>query len=280
MSLVARRRILPQVATYLGAIVVVVVMAFPLYGIVLTSIQEETDIRSRDVQFIPSYVEIKHYQAIFAADSAVPVREGMINSLVVSLAATFITVAIAVPASYGLTRLRPPGSRLILGGLASVYVFPTLLFVIPIFVVWSQIGLFDTYLGLIIPYVAFLLPFVVWILGAFLRSVPLELEEAARLDGANLFQLLTRIVIPLLRPGILAALLLGFILSWVEFLTPLLFTSDLTLLTVALGLFRSTIDIKIGQLAAAAVVTALPVIILTVVFQSQLTQAITAGTDQ
>lgn len=279
MSVVGSHRLFSRVATYLGAVVVVVVMGFPLYGIVLTSIQEETDIRSRDVQFIPSYVDTEHYQAIFAADSAVPVREAMVNSLVVSLVAAFVAVGIALPASYGLTRLWPRGGGVLLGGLAAIYVFPTLLFVIPIFVVWVRIGLFDTYLGLVIPYVAFLLPFVVLVLGAFLRSIPVEIEDAARIDGANLFRLFTGIVIPLMGPGILAALLFGFILSWVEFLTPLLFTSDLTLLTVALGLFRSTIDIKIGQLAAATVVTALPVVVLTVVFNRQLVQAITVERD-
>ena len=204
----------------------------------------------------------------------------MANSLIVSLGTAAAVVALALPAAYGLTRFRPPGSRLINGVLASVYIFPTLLFVIPIFLVWSRLGLYDTYPGLIIPYTAFILPFAVFMLGAFVRAVPVEVEEAARLDGANQRQILLRVVLPLLRPGIFACLLLGFILSWIEFLTPLLFTSELTMLTVALGLFRSTIDIQIGQLAAAAVITALPVILTTVLFQSQIRQITTAGVEQ
>lgn len=266
--------------TYAGALLVVIVMGFPLYGIVLTSIQEEDDIRSRDVQFVPEYVFTEHYQRVLSPDSGVPVRRSMVNSLIVSLGTAAAVVALALPAAYGLTRFRPPGSRLINGVLASVYIFPTLLFVIPIFLVWSRLGLYDTYPGLIIPYAAFILPFAVFMLGAFVRAVPVEVEEAARLDGANQRQILLRVVLPLLRPGIFACLLLGFILSWIEFLTPLLFTSELTMLTVALGLFRSTIDIQIGQLAAAAVITALPVILTTVLFQSQIRQITTAGVEQ
>ena len=266
--------------TYAGALLVVIVMGFPLYGIVLTSIQEEDDIRSRDVQFVPEYVFTEHYQRVLSPDSGVPVTRSMRNSLIVSLGTAAAVVALALPAAYGLTRFRPPGSRLINGVLASVYIFPTLLFVIPIFLVWSRLGLYDTFPGLIIPYTAFILPFAVFMLGAFVRAVPVEVEEAARQDGANQRQILLRVVLPLLRPGIFACLLLGFILSWIEFLTPLLFTSELTMLTVALGLFRSTIDIQIGQLAAAAVITALPVILTTVLFQSQIRQITTAGVEQ
>lgn len=275
-----RRRLAASVLTYAGAALVVIVMGFPLYGIVLTSVQEERDIRSRDVQFVPTYVITDHYERVLSADSGVPVRRSMVNSLVVSLSSAAATAALSLPAAYGLTRFRPRGTRLINGALASVYIFPTLLFVIPIFLVWSRLGLFDTYLGLIIPYTAFMIPFAVFVLCAFVRAIPVEVEEAARLDGANQRQILLRITLPLLRPGIFACLLLGFILSWIEFLTPLLFTSELTLLTVALGLFRSTIDIQIGQLAAAAVITALPVILITMLFQSQIRQITTAGVEQ
>ena len=181
------RRLLSNVLTYVAALIVLVVMAFPLYGIFLTSIQQERDIRSRNVQFVPQYIETRHYEAIFSPDSSVPVRRGMVNSLIVSITSAVVTVAIAVPASYALTRLRLPGRRVILGGLVSVYLFPVILFVIPLFVLWVRLGLFDTYLGLVVPYVAFSLPFVVWILGSFLRTIPAELEESAKIDGANLF---------------------------------------------------------------------------------------------
>ncbi len=267
-------------ATYGLALVVLVVMAFPLYGIILTSIQTERDIRSGDVAFVPSYLTTEHYQRIFSETSGVPVAESMVNSLVVAVLSSVVTVAIAVPAAYALNRMKVPGRRIILGGFAAIYVAPTLLFVLPLFITVVQLGLYDTYVGLLLPYVAFTLPFMVWIMGSFVRSIPVSVEEMARIDGANLAQLIFRIVLPLLRPGILAGLLLGFVLAWIEFLTPLLFTSDLSILTVTLGLFRSTMDIAIGQLAAATVITALPVILITAIFQRNITEVITAGVER
>lgn len=267
-------------ATYGLALVVLAVMAFPLYGIILTSIQTERDIRSGDVAFVPSYLTTEHYQRIFSETSGVPVAESMVNSLVVAVLSSVVTVAIAVPAAYALNRMKVPGRRIILGGFAAIYVAPTLLFVLPLFITVVQLGLYDTYVGLLLPYVAFTLPFMVWIMGSFVRSIPVSVEEMARIDGANLAQLIFRIVLPLLRPGILAGLLLGFVLAWIEFLTPLLFTSDLSILTVTLGLFRSTMDIAIGQLAAATVITALPVILITAIFQRNITEVITAGVER
>lgn len=275
-----RHRILGHVGRYLAALAVFVFVAFPLYGVLFTSVQTERDIRSADLSLVPTYLDFSHYQAVLAPGHIVPVLEGMRNSLIVSLAAAIIAVGLAVPAAYALHRLHVPGRRLILAAMVSVYVLPTLLFVIPLYIAWISIGLHDTYIGLIIPYVAFLLPFAIWILGSFIKAVPIEVEEAALVDGATPLQILLRIVTPLIRPGIFAMLLLGFILSWVEFLTPLLFTSDITILTVALGLYRSTFDIQIGQLAAAAVLTALPVIVITLVFQQRIQEVITVGADR
>jgi multiple sugar transport system permease protein len=279
MSRSSRRR-LGHVGRYLAAFAVFIFVAFPLYAVVLTSLQSERDVRSPDLSLFPSYLDLTHYQAVLTPGHIVPVVEGMLNSLFVSLAAAIIAVALAGPAAYALHRLHVPGGKVILGAMVSVYVLPTLLFIIPLYIAWISIGLHDTYAGLIIPYVAFLLPFTVWILGSFVRAVPVEVEEAARIDGASPFQILTRIVTPLILPGVFACLLLGFILSWVEFLTPLLFTNDITILTVALGLYRSTFDIQIGQLAASAVLTALPVIVITVIFQKRLQEVIVIGADK
>lgn len=265
---------------YPAALVVFLIVAFPLYGLVLTSIQKEQDIRSRDVSFVPRYVDLEHYREVLGPGHIVPVKEAMLNSLVISSLAAVIAVALALPATYAIHRLPLPGRRYILAGLTSIYLFPTLLFVLPLYIKFVQFGLVDTYAGLLIPYVAFILPFLVWILGAFLKAVPVSVEEAALIDGATRMQVLVRIVLPLMRPGIVAGLLMGFILSWVEFLTPLLLTRELKVLTVTLGLYRSTQDIAIGQLAAAAVLTSLPLIVLTLVFQRVISQVITAGAER
>ena len=270
-------RLIERVAVYVGAVLVFLVMAFPLYGVVLTSLQREVDVRSTNVKFFPTYVTLEHFAEVLRPGHIVPIREAMTNSIVISALTAVVTVMLALPATYALTRLRLPGRRFIIAALVAVYLFPTLLFVLPIYIQAVQWGLTDTFQGLLVPYVAFSLPFTIWILRGFLESLPVEIEEAAQLDGCNQLQLFTQIVVPLMRPGLVAGLLMVFILAWVEFLTPLLFTSDLKILPVSLGLYRSTYDIKIGQLAAAAVLTALPVLALTALFQRMITEVITAG---
>lgn len=259
---------------------VAIFVLLPLYVVTLTSLQLERDIRSADLNIIPSYLDFRHYVAIFQSDHIVPVLPAMRNSLIVSLLAALIAVILATPAAYALNRMHFPKSKLILAVLISVYILPTLLFIIPLYIAWVQLGLFDSYIGLLIPYTAFLLPFTIWILGSFMKSIPMEIEEAAKVDGANTRQILTKILVPLLRPGLFACLLFGFILSWVEFATPLIFTSDLKMITVSLGLYRSTVDIQIGQLAAAAVITTLPVLLITILFQKQIQEVILAGANR
>lgn len=268
-----------QIALYLAALTIVVLMGFPLYGVVLTSVQPESVIRSPDLNLIPTSLDFSHYTALFETGNSVPLVPAIANSMIVALTSAFLGAALAVPAAYALYRARTPGQKLIMGALGAVYVFPTLLFIIPLYIVWVNLDMFDTKTGLVIPYTAFVLPIMIFILGTFVRSVPMELEEAARLDGATTRVLLLRLYMPLMRPGIFAVLILGFILSWIEFTTPLLFTSQLDIITVSLALFRSSLDIQVGQLAAAAVVTALPVIVITAVFQRRIVGVLT-GADR
>jgi ABC-type glycerol-3-phosphate transport system permease component len=275
-----RKAIFRASAIYLAAAAVLLVMAFPLYALVLTSVQPENLMRSRDLQVIPSHIIFDHYQAVLAPGHIVPLRQGMLNSLLVSLCTAAFCVLLALPAAYALARLRVPGSKAILGVLVSVYFLPTTLFLIPMFVVFVGWGLDDTILSLVLTYSGFILPFQIWILKTFIDRLPVELEEAARIDGCTPGQIVRLIVLPLIRPGILAGFVFAFILSWIEFLTPLIFTNSLKISTVALGMFRSTIDIQIGQQAAAAVLTLLPVALVMIVFQRLVTQVMLAGADK
>lgn len=275
-----RNSLWSKIVIYSTSISIAIFVILPLYVVTITSLQLERDIRSADLNVIPSYLDFRHYIAIFQADHIVPILPAMSNSLIVSLLAALIAVLIATPAAYALNRMHFPKSKIILGVLISVYILPTLLFIIPLYIAWVQLGLFDSYIGLLIPYVAFLLPFTIWILGSFMKSIPIEIEEAAKVDGANTRQVLTKIMVPLLRPGLFACLLFGFILSWVEFATPLIFTSDIKMITVSLGLYRSTVDIQIGQLAAAAIITTLPVLLITIFFQKQIQEVILAGANR
>ena len=265
---------------YFFAIFVFFIMFFPLYGLILTSIQPENIIRSRNLSFFPTEIIFSHFAEVLKPNHISNLYEGMKNSLIVSFLTSFLCLILGFPAAYSLSRLNLPAKNLILGALISIYFLPTILFVIPLFVILVSYQLDDTILSLVVPYTAFTLPFVIWILKSFIDKLPIEVEEAAKIDGCSILQLLLYIIFPLLRPGLIAAFIFAFILSWVEFLTPLIFTNNLKISTVALGLFRSTIDIKIGQQAAAAIITLIPVTILMIFFQQYITRVVLSGSNK
>jgi len=270
-------KLLSKFGIYVAALIVFLIIVFPIYSIVLTSIQNEEDIRTKNINFIPSYITLEHYKEVFKPGHIVPIKEAMGNSFLISFLAALFSVSIAVPAAYALARDRLPKGKIILYGLTSSYVFPAMLFLLPIFVFFVRINMADTHFTIILLYVAFMTPFLIWVLKAFVEAVPEEVEQAARLDGCNHIQLFGKIYLPVMRPGIAAAFLYAFILSWIEFLTPLIFTAKTKMLTVSLGLYRGTIDIKIGQLSAAAVLSMVPVIILTIIFAGMITQVMTGA---
>ena len=274
------RLLIKKFLTYFFAFLVFLIMFFPLYGLILTSVQPENIIRSRNLSFFPSEIIFSHFAEVLKPNHISNIYEGIKNSLIVSLLTAFLCLILGFPASYSLSRLNLPAKNLILGLLISVYFLPTILFIIPLFIILVTYQLDDTILSLVIPYTAFILPFVIWILKSFIDKLPIEVEEAAKIDGCSIFQLLSLIIFPLLRPGLIAAFIFAFILSWVEFLTPLIFTNNLKISTVALGLFRSTIDIKIGQQAAAAIITLIPVSLLMIFFQQYITKVVLSGSDK
>ena len=274
------RLLIKKFLTYFFAFLVFLIMFFPLYGLILTSVQPENIIRSRNLSFFPSEIIFSHFAEVLKPNHISNIYAGIKNSLIVSLLTACLCLILGFPASYSLSRLNLPAKNLILGLLISVYFLPTILFIIPLFIILVTYQLDDTILSLVIPYTAFILPFVIWILKSFIDKLPIEVEEAAKIDGCSIFQLLSLIIFPLLRPGLIAAFIFAFILSWVEFLTPLIFTNNLKISTVALGLFRSTIDIKIGQQAAAAIITLVPVSLLMIFFQQYITKVVLSGSNK
>jgi ABC-type glycerol-3-phosphate transport system permease component len=275
-----QRRLVKSILIYTAAAVVLVAMLFPLYTLLLTSVQPEAVIRSRDVRFFPTSIILDHFREVLRPGHIVPIREAMLNSTALSLLTATVCLLFALPAAYALARLPVPGRRIVLGGLVSIYLLPTVLFLIPLFILFVNWRLDDSYFGLLLLYTGFILPFQVWVLRGFVGRIPHEVEEAARLDGCDYLQLFWHVVLPLIRPGIVAAYLFAFVLAWIEFLTPLIFTNGLKVSTVSLGLYRSTIDIQIGQLAAAAVLTLVPVVLLTLLFQRFITQIVFVGAER
>ncbi|MDE0111006.1 MAG: carbohydrate ABC transporter permease, partial [Albidovulum sp.] len=209
-----RRAILRNLLIYCSAAIVLFVMAFPLFGLLLTSLQPEAVIRSRDVQFVPETLHLEHFAEVLAPGHIAQVREAMLNSFIVSILTAIVCLVISLPAAYAISRLRLPGRLVLLGAMISVYFLPTTLFLIPMFVLFVSWGIDDSFLSLIIPYSGFILPFEIWILKAFIDKLPSDIEDAARVDGCSDLQVMMRVVLPLVRPGLLAGFIFAFILSW------------------------------------------------------------------
>lgn len=206
-----------------------------------------------------------------------PFQDYLVNSLVISISASLVALLIGSLAAYSIARFRTgdPWLRL---SMLSTQMLPPIALVIPIFLIMNVIQLWDTLLGLIIAYLSFNLPYTVWILISFFQSIPVELEEAAMIDGCSRIQALWRIIFPVALPGLLSAGVFNFILNWNEFLFALVLTGRSTrTLPVAISSLWTQQGVNIGAVSAATVVTILPVIFLTYVIQKSMVRNLTFG---
>jgi len=263
--------------TYSLAFCIGLIMVFPLLTLLRVSFFTRLELYEKPIRWVPTVVKWQNYVEVLAPDHIVPIKPAILNSFVVACAAAILTVMIASLAAYAFARLRFPGRHTIQTMLLSVYLLPAMLFLIPIFMMLQPLRLLDTYFALILPYTVWMTPFVILILRDFFDTVPEEIEDAALVDGCTRLGVIWRVILPLAAPGLVAAWVCAFIMSWNEFLTPLILTSRLKVITVTLGQYTSTYDIELGHMAAAGVYAILPVLILTLIFQRRIEQGITAG---
>ncbi len=202
----------------------------------------------------------------------------LIHSAVVTAASTLLALATGIPAAYALARVSFRGKRFTAMWVLSTIMFPPAVSVVPVFLFAARLNLMDTYPVLIIPYAAFGLPMVIWMLRSYIRQIPLEIEEAAMMDGASRLALIRRIVFPLLMPGIVAAALLCAMLSWNEFLFALALTrSHVQTAPVGINEFTSMYGTQWGDLTAAATVTVAPILVLTLILRRRIVEGLTFG---
>ena len=196
------------------------------------------------------------------------------NSIGIGLISTVLAVVLASAAAYAIARLDFPGKRLILAVCIAVVVFPQISIVGPLYNLWRQIGLYDTWPGLIIPYLTFALPLSIFTLSSFFREIPWELEQAAQIDGATPFQAFRKVIAPLATPGIVTTFIIVFIICWNDFIFAISLTSTTTAETVPAAIAQfpgaSQFTQPIGDIAAAAVVVTIPVMILVLLFQRRI----------
>jgi multiple sugar transport system permease protein len=267
----------------LWSIAIVLVVIFALIPVLwLISISLKPPEELADQRFIPSSVSFDNYKSLFEGgidDS--PFIKPLINSILIALITTAIAIVLASFCAYAIARLEFPGKRLILAGALAIAMFPPISTVGPLFDMWRALGLYDTYPGLIIPYLTFSLPLAIYVLVAFFREIPWELEQAAQVDGATPFQAFTKVIVPLAAPGVFTAAILVFIFCWNDFLFAISLTSSDASRTVpaALAFFtgESSFTAPTGSIAAAAVVVTVPIIVFVLFFQRRIVAGLTAG---
>jgi multiple sugar transport system permease protein len=256
--------------------VVIALALIPVLWIVSLSFKTPTAIL--DPSFWPAQWTWGNYSGVLETSTFI---RPLINSIGIGLIATFISVVLASMAAYAVARLRFPGKQVLIGLCLLLAMFPLIALVTPMFNIERAIGLFNTWPGLIIPYVAFGLPLGVYILSAFFREIPWELEKAAYVDGATPFQAFTRVIAPLAAPGMVTTAILVFLFCWNEFIFAISFTSTIASRTAPASLAflsgSSQFTVPTGPIAAAATVITIPIIIFVLFFQRRIVAGLTSG---
>jgi multiple sugar transport system permease protein len=257
-------------------LVVLVFSLVPVLWIVMLSLK--TPATATDGSFIPHQWTLSNYSDIFKTGIF---TSALRNSIGIALISTALAVIIASAAAYAIARLDFPGKRIILAVVLGVAMFPQISLVGPQYNLWRQIGLYDTWPGLIIPYMTFALPLSIFVLSAFFREIPWELEQAAEVDGATPFQAFRKVIVPLAMPGLVTTFIIVFIICWNDFVFAISLTSTTRAETVpaAISTFPgvSQFTVPYGDIAAAAVVVTVPVMLLVLLFQRRIVAGLTAG---
>lgn len=260
---------------------VVTYALFPVVSIFATSFKLPSQLNLGT--FWPKTWSTTNYEQILGPNGSAQTLflTSLRNSVGISLIATAIAVVLATLAAYAIARLAFPGKRLILLTALGVSVFPVVSIVTPLFNLWRQIGLYDTWLGLIIPYLSLTLPISIWTLAAFFRQIPWELEQAAQVDGATTWQAFRKAIVPLAAPGVFTTALIAFFIAWNDFVYGISLTSTDRARPVpaALAFFTgaSQFEEPTGAISAAAIIVTIPVVILVLLFQRQIVSGLTQG---
>ena len=261
---------------YGGAAALTAWGAFPFFWMLSTALKPSGEVFATPPRLVPAHATLTNFGRVLLETNFPTYFK---NSLVVSFATVALTLTVASAGAYGLTRFRFPGREKVAGLILLTYMFAPILIIIPFYILVKQLGIVNTHLALVLSYTTFCLPFCLWLLRAFFQSVPLELEEAALVDGAHRGRAVWHVVLPLALPGIIAAGIFTFILAWNDFLFALVLISSDELKTLPVGvndLFNATI-VDWGMIMAAGVMITVPTIGFFVAVQRYLVQGWGSG---
>ena len=255
---------------------IILIFFFPFFWIITSSFKSPEEIIATSTTIIPRSFTLEHYNKIlFYSDFFIYLK----NSLIVSFSSMIISIILSVSAAYGLHKLKFYGNKFVEYSLLVTYAFPGVILLVPIYLLFAKVNLLNSYFSLIIVNVLFATPFAVWMLKAFFKLIPNEIEEAAYIDGASRYVVISRIIVPLAAPGIASVAIFCFIISWTEYLFASILISgdDLKTLPVGLAGIVGQYQIDWGFLLSGAVLASLPVILLFLFIGKYFVSGLTEG---
>ncbi len=282
----------PKIGTILHAIGVIVIVLFvlaPVYVVLLVSLSPPGDILSGSPHWIPhftfsSYSAIlRDWRALYSnppqssvADQVIP---GIRNSFIVAVPVAVLNILIAASAGYAFARVRFPGRHVLSVGLLATQMVPSLILIVPVFILFQRVDLTDSLLGVIIADLSITVPFTVWIVANAIDAVPVELERAARVDGASWLGSMLRITLPLARGGLLTAGLIAFLFSWNDLVYPLILVSNPNAIQIqpAVAGMYTDLTANFGVMTAATVIATVPALIIATLAMRPLISGLLAG---
>lgn len=268
-------------------ILVLLVLLFiylPVAWLVISSVSTRSELLATPIHWIPQEPTFQNYLNILSpaqgtSEVARTFRITLWNSLLVASSVTVIALTLGSLASYALIRLRFPFRQPMLIGILGTRMIPEISLVIPLYLFATRFGLFNSPIILIITYLSFALPFAIWLMAAFFDTIPVELEDAARIDGCNRIQTLWKVIIPISAPGLVSTGLFVFLTAWDEFFFALILTSTVSAKTVpvAIAEFTGRYVVDVGGMMTGGVLAAIPPVLLSLIFQRYIVSGLTAG---
>ncbi len=268
---------LARTGQYAALLAYLAFLALPLLWLLSTALKTPPEIARIDPTVIPLDPTLQNFVDAFREQ---PILQSMSNSLVVAGTSAVITVLLSVPAAYVMARYRSVVSTAAMVWVLLSQIFPFILVIIPLFLLARDAGLYDTHLGLVLVYVVWSMPFALWMIRSYVASIPIELEEAAAMDGASRWRTLRSVVAPLLAPGIVAAAMFAFVNAWNEFFFALVLIKDPDLATLSLTLVKfigAEGVARLGPLAAASLVATVPSLLFFAAIQRRLVGGLLGG---
>ncbi|WP_409368510.1 carbohydrate ABC transporter permease [Lysinibacillus sp. 38-6] len=261
---------------YIYLTLLAIVSVFPLLWIIVSSVKSSGEMANNPLSFFPEKITFDYY---FRVLNDLSFTTNIKNSLLVSFSATFITIVVSALGAYGIVRFFPQAGKKMTKILITTYMFPPILLAVPYSIIIVSVGLVNTWTGLVITYLSFSIPYAIWMLIGFFQTVPLEIEEAAKVDGAGIMRTFLQVVLPIVAPGVVATAIYTFINTWNEFLFALLLINSSEKMPISVALYSLTGSevLDWGEMMAASVIVILPSIIFFMIIQNKIAGGLSDG---